>query len=272
MGLDHLSMMEPSSQANIAASNSTILAHHTSYADDDVDDHDNRATGIAFSIVLLSGVILIVSTLALTITGKPFFVAVGYSLIIQLAFVALLLAAAFWLLSPGETRLPQPAATEPRQVSPFVDSVWKTFLARDAKQLEGRVAFYGRLDSSNSRIANDLTQEGFEVHLVSDSDTLFDCVSAKPSDWQLLMVDLDGYDDSDEAIDDLLAFRAESPETVVILLSSDVGRDDLSLERIAVADATIRKPISRSRLLNGIEAARDNSTRRDSVRYRGMSA
>lgn len=60
----------------------------------------------------------------------------------------------------------------------------------------------------------------------------------------LLVVDLDHYEDTDQAVDDLLELRSYNNLPVTILCSDTFARHDLSLERSAICDVSVRLPIS----------------------------
>lgn len=76
--------------------------------------------------------------------------------------------------------------------------------------------------------------------------------------FDLLFVNLDGFSDVSDGVDALISYRMNRPEATVILVSHLVSGDDLSAERRAICDATLRAPISSDRLRTGILGAMDN--------------
>lgn len=74
----------------------------------------------------------------------------------------------------------------------------------------------------------------------------------------ILILDLDAFGDLEEAIDWLLDLRSHRPEVVVLAASADFRSDDFSRERLAIADASLKLPASRSRLMSGLISALNN--------------
>lgn len=71
------------------------------------------------------------------------------------------------------------------------------------------------------------------------------------------LIDIDSFSLSD-VIGRLFDFRIRNPNHVVVLLSHDFAHDDFSLSRKTIADASLKLPISRMRLLYGMGFARRN--------------
>jgi len=93
------------------------------------------------------------------------------------------------------------------------------------------------------------------VHLCSDPSAMLDMVSDTPAAADLIFVDIDRYE-TEDIVDELLSFRQVCPAKPLVVLSSEVARDDLSTERRAIADATLRKPVfglSLKRLLDSLD-------------------
>jgi AmiR/NasT family two-component response regulator len=74
-----------------------------------------------------------------------------------------------------------------------------------------------------------------------------------------IVVNLDAFDDMDDAVSALLFFRMRQKEVVVILISDTVKQDDLFQERKWICDATIKAPLSMKRLSDGLLAAWANN-------------
>lgn len=75
---------------------------------------------------------------------------------------------------------------------------------------------------------------------------------------RFFLIDIDSFSLS-EVIGQLIYFRVWNPKHVVILLSHDFAHDDFSTSRKAVADASLKLPLSRMRLLRGLGFARRNN-------------
>ncbi len=67
-------------------------------------------------------------------------------------------------------------------------------------------------------------------------------VVSRPADWSLIVVNLDDYGGITRTVDGLLSLRRKAPAIPVILLTSEILFDDYSLERLPIADATLRMP------------------------------
>jgi len=117
-------------------------------------------------------------------------------------------------------------------------------LGFNAKELDQILHVFGFLDTGMTASIPDL------------------CALQGPDDlWEMfevVMINHDGFADSETAVDEYLAFRQRFADKTVILVSRDVAQDDLTTERAAICDATLRFPLSPERLLVGLRAARSN--------------
>ena len=77
-----------------------------------------------------------------------------------------------------------------------------------------------------------------------------------------VLVNFDAYSDVESGVDRLCEFRKQSPGLVLVLCSAQVGGDDMGTERAAICDATLRLPVSMSRLRAGLIAASVNHCER----------
>lgn len=75
-----------------------------------------------------------------------------------------------------------------------------------------------------------------------------------------VLVNLEAFADLDDAVAQMLDFRASPGQSApaIILISADVGADDLDGDRRAICDATLRWPVSAARLQEGLAAAQAN--------------
>lgn len=89
-------------------------------------------------------------------------------------------------------------------------------------------------------------------------ETLDDLASVK-NVFNYLLVNIDAFEDSDVAVAALMDFRDNRDEIVVILVSTKVASDDLGPERRMICDATLRAPITLSRLRRGVASAFENN-------------
>ena len=75
-----------------------------------------------------------------------------------------------------------------------------------------------------------------------------------------LLVNLDGFSDVDDAVGELLQFRQTRRDVVVVLVSSDLMRDDLGNDRKPICDASLRAPLNLTQLKAGLLAATRNNS------------
>jgi len=76
-----------------------------------------------------------------------------------------------------------------------------------------------------------------------------------------LRVLLINIEDVDQAVDWLLSLRASDPDIVTIVTSADFDKNDLSSERAAICDASLRQPVTPVTLSLGVTAAITNHRR-----------
>jgi CheY-like chemotaxis protein len=90
-------------------------------------------------------------------------------------------------------------------------------------------------------------------------------------DFSHVVLNLDAYESTEDAVEALLDFRARSRTIVVIALTALASSDDLGSERSAICDATLRLPLTGQRLEQGLIAGQAN--RLDALRSgRGLPA
>lgn len=75
-----------------------------------------------------------------------------------------------------------------------------------------------------------------------------------------VIVNLDAFEDIDTAVDMLMDFRKRAHDVVVVACSEAVGGDDFGSERARICDATLKLPVTVSRLATGLTAASHNHT------------
>lgn len=78
------------------------------------------------------------------------------------------------------------------------------------------------------------------------------------AEFSVIVVNFDGFADTHIGIEMLMSFRAVSHRCAVMLCSSTVNDDDLTSERAAICDATMRLPSTPVRLRLALLAALEN--------------
>jgi hypothetical protein len=76
-----------------------------------------------------------------------------------------------------------------------------------------------------------------------------------------IIIDIDAFDGLATGVDALLSFR-QKYNHIVLLCSASVTKDDFGTERLVICDASLRLPLSLSRLRNGLNAAIANNRER----------
>ncbi|MBM1222855.1 hypothetical protein JQU17_21840 [Ponticoccus sp. SC2-23] len=222
--------------------------------------HSQSGDGSAFAIILLSSLVFFVSLLSLLVTGSSFFRALGLALTFQAIFVAMSLFVAFRRFMNDTESVKSNDHVNLSSDLSVEETIWKSFLSRDNDCKLGRIGFAAKVNEESCKIAEDLADEGYEVHLSSDIDAILNSIEESPRVWDILILDLDQYSDPGSAIDDLLVVRSVCQDLDIVLLSSEVSRDDFSLERKVVTDVTLRKPLSKRRLVSGLVSAHENAS------------
>jgi len=81
------------------------------------------------------------------------------------------------------------------------------------------------------------------------------------SKWTYAVISIDDCGGIGKIFDTLRQFRDTYPQTPVILVSSDFSKDDLSSERLPLADVSLKLPLVSGRLQESIDAALLNNVR-----------
>lgn len=212
----------------------------------------NGKPGIAFAGILLGYPVAMIAMIGLLFAGRPLLetALVGFGLQI-LAFAVVL---AVVLLRPQTGDLSSPAAADIRIAPRKPVDTWRVYPGSGQRDGEFRTALISPDGRESRDIAVNLAGLGREVHHSTDRDALLGTVQARPEKWNLVVFDLDSAPDLDAGIEDLLDFRTVCPDLPVLLLSGGTLRNDFSPHRRVIADATLRKPVSRRRLIDGLDA------------------
>lgn len=78
---------------------------------------------------------------------------------------------------------------------------------------------------------------------------------------RLLLVDVDVVPGTQSLVGDLIAFRQAEPDTPVVIGSRSFRRNDFSVERAAITDASLRLPAASSEVDAALVAAVENHNR-----------
>ncbi len=126
----------------------------------------------------------------------------------------------------------------------------------------GRICIMGFDESDSDAMIGYL--EGSELSLNAFAARIQDIldIAAIHETVSMLVVNGDAFGDLFSAVDALKSFREIRPHMSVVLVSSKVANDDLSEDRKAICDATLRAPITMARLQVAINTTVENKVDR----------
>lgn len=125
-------------------------------------------------------------------------------------------------------------------------------------QDKSRILVFTNDEAVVYEVMNCLGQRGCLVYRASNYEAGLGYIREAADSIDLLVFDMDLPPDVQVGVDAMVNFRADCPGIPVLLLSCSVQRDEFSDHRRAIGDATLRKPISCVRLLEGIAAVGEN--------------
>jgi CheY-like chemotaxis protein len=143
--------------------------------------------------------------------------------------------------------------------------IWRSYSQGGAGDDAPRIALIAKDSVQTQQIATYLAQQGYDIHHTTDVDAMFETVQTHPVDWEFMIFDLELLDDLESNVDDLMMFREDCARIPILLLSGSITKDGFSDYRRAIGDATLRKPVFRSQLLDGIAAMKTNWQAREFV-------
>ncbi|MBI1172342.1 hypothetical protein GC209_13150 [bacterium] len=154
----------------------------------------------------------------------------------------------------GDAELLQPAFSDADRLAGRID-MGMTMGRGDAHVANARVLVMGFENNYLGALINMLRDAGLRSCATCKNISQLEDVSAMRGAFTHVIVNLDAFDDMDEAVSRLLLFRRRRQDTVVILISDAVKKDDLLPDRKWICDATLRAPVSPNRLCDGLSAA-----------------
>jgi CheY-like chemotaxis protein len=174
--------------------------------------------------------------------------AIAISLQIVSFLTILLLAYLKAYLQQKELSIPEKTPNN----SATVSDVWRFYECKTDSQNSSTAALFASDKVQSRIIGTDLAGIGYDVHHATDADAVLGSIRDNPEKWDLLIFDMDAATSLETAVDDLIDFRKICPDIPVILLTETVERDDFSSHRKLIGDATLAKPVFRSRLLEAM--------------------
>lgn len=148
----------------------------------------------------------------------------------------------------------RPAAAGAGSSQPRTMDIWRVYPSDGVARSTSRIALVAPDLAQSRHLATELVGLDREVHHCTDRDAMLDSVQARPEEWNLLIFDLDTAPDPEAGVDDLMDFRMVCPEMPVLLLTGATPCNELLSDQRIVGDVTLRKPILRKDLIQGLEA------------------
>jgi hypothetical protein len=100
---------------------------------------------------------------------------------------------------------------------------------------------------------------GALVALGDDLDTVLARVLANPVGCGGLIVQIDGFGEIEDIVDQLMSFRRKAPAVPLILISAGFRQDRLGAERLALCDVSLRDPVGLGKMPAVLEQALQNN-------------
>ncbi len=151
-------------------------------------------------------------------------------------------------------------ADGPHAMRGLEDRLWTdTGFKMEAASLSNkRVLLVGFSSQQRAALREMLAEIGVRMTAVVRTVQSLASIAELDSAFGIVIVDFDAFNDADGGVEALLNFRARSSRSPVILCSATVKGDDLTSERAAICDATLRMPGTRDRLKAALVAALEN--------------
>ena len=98
------------------------------------------------------------------------------------------------------------------------------------------------------------------ISITSSIDPMAGLVRASklPPNRLLLLCDIDGFDELEQAVEALVQFRRDYPDVTVVVASKGFGAHDFGVERAMLADASVKLPTGKVAMGLALGAAISN--------------
>jgi AmiR/NasT family two-component response regulator len=108
--------------------------------------------------------------------------------------------------------------------------------------------------SNDARDIQDWAYQAAQINVVvlANYENPLAWLGQKRCEFDFIFVDIEHAGGVHAAIDLCLGIRTEHPKSKIILLSDNSDRDDFGTERLAICDATLKKPVTYERLTDAI--------------------
>lgn len=127
---------------------------------------------------------------------------------------------------------------------------------------QGQAVLVGRFSDQTMPLQRLATSHDANLMVIAPKDVRLDAVVDCAEIMDFCVIEEAGFDSVEDMVDFCLLLRGRCPELPLVILSRSSRRDDLSLQRAPICDATLRAPVTEAGLISGLQAARQNAQTR----------
>lgn len=157
---------------------------------------------------------------------------------------------------------------EPRKVSakimplrPPANASHLRLVPRAPRAAATRVLLVGRGDDADNAVQGWIARLGATSARIGEKHLPYEWLDQYAASFDIALVDADHLGDAGDMIDFGQRLRRHAPGLPVIMATSRAASDDLTAERMAICDATLKKPLTTQRLERAAAHAAQNHAR-----------
>lgn len=117
-----------------------------------------------------------------------------------------------------------------------------------ARQVEGLSGLLDRFRLAGARVA-----------MGAELGAMLARIVANPNMCGCLVVQIDGFGEIEDIVDQVMAFRRNAPGVPLILISTGFRQDRLGAERLALCDVSLRDPVNLGQVQAAVDQALQNN-------------
>lgn len=126
----------------------------------------------------------------------------------------------------------------------------------------GQSVLVGRLSDQTAPLRRLASECRADLMVIAPKDVRLDMVADCAALMDFCMIEEAAFDSVEDMVDFCLLVRGRCPDIPLVILSRSSRRDDLTLTRAPICDATLCAPTSEAALINGLKVARQNARER----------
>ncbi|MCC6001022.1 MAG: hypothetical protein JJU19_09195 [Pararhodobacter sp.] len=123
----------------------------------------------------------------------------------------------------------------------------------------GHAVLVGTLSEQTMPLRQVATSHGADLMVMAPRHVRLDMVADCAAIMDVCVIEEASFDSVEDMVDFCLLLRQRCPDLPIVILSRSSRRDDLSLQRAPICDATLRAPVTEAALVGGLQAARQNA-------------